>query len=228
VGGARAALNGRQAGRERVTVPAVTTAPDPRLDLPPELVSDPFARFAVVFARAKAADPKWADAMCLATVDAAGRPSARMVLLKSFDAEGFVFYTNHHSRKGRELLARPDAALCFHWSALEEQVRVEGRATPVDPAEADAYFASRARGSQIGAWASDQSSHLDGREVLEARVAVLEARFAGQPVPRPPHWSGFRIRPEAMEFWIGLESRLHDRTRYERDGDGWRRELLSP
>ncbi len=201
---------------------------DPRLDLAPSLLADPLARFAHVYARAQASDPAWHNAVCLATVDAEGRPSARMVLLKAFDPEGFVFYTNLTSRKGRDLSSRPAAALCFHWPSLQEQVRVEGEAQRVSDAEADAYFASRPRGSQLGAWASEQSAKLDSRAQLEALVAKCEADFAGRPVPRPPHWSGFRLVPERLEFWIGLPSRLHDRTLYTRAEDGWRRTLLAP
>lgn len=206
----------------------MTSPADPRLDLPADVLEDPFTRFARVFARARAADPLWADAATLATVGDGGRPSARVVLLKAFDARGFVFYTNLHSRKARELVAHPLAALCFHWPALQEQVRVEGTAEPVDPAEADAYFASRPRGSQLGAWASDQSSPIASREALEAQVAACEARFAGHEVPRPPHWSGFRLVPDLVEFWVGMPSRLHDRTRYLLAAGAWTHDLLSP
>lgn len=201
---------------------------DPRLKLPAGALEDPFLRFAWVWERAKAADPKGHDAVCVATVDAEGRPSARMVLLKAFDSRGFVFYTNHHSRKGRELLAHPSAALCFHWPAMEEQVRVEGRVEVVSDAEADAYFASRPRGSQIGAWASEQSAEIPDRQTLEARIADVEARYADRDVPRPPHWSGFRVAPDAIEFWVGMPSRLHHRMRYRRTTGEWNRQLLSP
>jgi pyridoxamine 5'-phosphate oxidase len=201
---------------------------DPRLDLPASALSDPTERFALVYARARTADPKFHDAMCLATVGPDGRPSARMVLLKAFDARGFVFFTNLTSRKGGELAAHPHVSLCFHWSTMEEQVRIEGRAEPVSDAEADAYFASRPRGSQIGAWASPQSQRIAGREELEARIAEVESRFGDGLVPRPPHWSGLRVVPDRIEFWVGMPSRLHHRQAYTRDGSLWRVETLAP
>ena len=157
-----------------------------------------------------------------------GKPSVRMLLLKHADEQGFVFYTNYESRKGRELLANPSAAMCFHWQPLEIQVRVEGRATPVEAAEADAYFASRARGSQIGAWASQQSRTITEEQLLERRVAEFERRFEGAVVPRPPHWSGFRLTPDRIEFWKGMPSRLHHRELYTWRGDGWAVEILFP
>jgi pyridoxamine 5'-phosphate oxidase len=189
---------------------------------------DPIARFAALFEEAKKAVPVDPNSMVLATVGEDGRPSARVVLLKDFDARGFVFYTNLGSRKGRDLAARPFAALCFHWKPLEQQVRIEGRVERVSDAEADAYFASRARGSQLGAWASKQSEELISREALEWRVAELDRLHADKPIPRPPFWSGFRVVPDAIEFWTNRASRLHDRELYRREGSGWRRVLLNP
>ncbi|MCP3103603.1 pyridoxamine 5'-phosphate oxidase [Myxococcus sp. K15C18031901] len=189
---------------------------------------DPFQRFAELLERAKQVIPVDPNAMVVASVGPDGRPSARVVLLKDVDARGFVFFTNHDSRKGHELLAHPFAALCFFWQPLDTQVRVEGRVQVVDAAEADAYFHSRARGSQVGAWASLQSQPLPARETLEARVEEVERRYAGVEVPRPPHWSGFRVVPDRIEFWHARPSRLHDRHVYLRDGDGWRTQMLYP
>jgi pyridoxamine 5'-phosphate oxidase len=182
---------------------------------------------------AETAEPNDPTAMSLATVDKAGNPSVRMVLLKGLDERGFAFYTNFESRKGEELLACPRAALCFHWKSLRRQVRVEGPAEIVSDAEADAYFHSRARVSQIGAAASDQSRPLDSRATLEAKVAEIEARLAGAPVPRPANWSGFRVMPEAIEFWKDGAHRLHNRILFRRQGLdrqslAWRAELLYP
>ena len=193
-----------------------------------ETPSDPIARFSAWYEEAKQVIPVEPNAMVLATADARGRPSSRVVLLKGVDPRGFVFYTNLHSRKGHELLENPHAALCFHWRPLERQVRIEGPVERVTEAEADAYFASRARGSQLGAWASQQSGELASRESLEARLAELERRYADKPVPRPPHWSGFRVLPELIEFWTSRPSRLHVRELYRRDGEGWRKVLLNP
>jgi pyridoxamine 5'-phosphate oxidase len=191
-------------------------------------VTDPLARFQEVYARAKAADPTGYDALSLATVGANGRPSNRMVLLKSAGPDGFVVYTNLKSRKGQEALGQRFASLCFFWQSIYEQVRVEGRIEQVTDAEADAYFASRVRGSQIGAWASHQSEVLDSRETLINRVAELEKQYEGKTVPRPPHWSGLRIVPDSLEFWVGQPNRLHIRTRYTRVGTEWRTEMLNP
>jgi len=168
-------------------------------------------------------------AMTLATATASGRPSARTVLLKQVDEDGFVFYTNSLSRKGRQLAANARAALTFFWAPLMRQVMIEGAVQPVSDVEADAYFASRPRLSQIGAWASQQSEPLAGREAFDARVAEVEARFADRPVTRPPHWMGYRVCPDMIEFWQGREGRLHDRERYSRDENGsWDWTLLNP
>jgi pyridoxamine 5'-phosphate oxidase len=193
--------------------------------------SDPILRFQVLLAAAEALDravlPE-PTAMTLATVGADGRPSARVVLLKSVGTDGFVFYTNVLSRKGRELAGNHHAALCFHWQALEEQVRVEGSAAAVPDAEADAYFATRPRISQLGAWASEQSEPLAEYAILEERLREADARFSGRDVPRPPHWSGFRLTPVAIEFWRNRPFRLHERERFERDGAAWRMMRLYP
>ncbi|MHB1224315.1 MAG: pyridoxamine 5'-phosphate oxidase [Gemmatimonadaceae bacterium] len=192
---------------------------------------DPIERFEGLLARARAVDPAILPeptAMALGTVGDDGQPAVRVVLLKAVDRRGFVFYTNLEGRKGRELRAHPRAALCFHWQVMEEQVRVEGVVEPVSDEEADAYFASRPRGSQLGAWASLQSESIATEGDLERRLAEAEARFAGGAVPRPPHWSGFRVVPSRIEFWHNQPSRLHVRHRYDRDGDGWRTTTLYP
>jgi pyridoxamine 5'-phosphate oxidase len=194
-------------------------------------LSDPIERFSRTLAEAQNLDRTLVPeptAFTLATVDAAGNPSARVLLLKGVDAEGFVFYTNQESRKGRELLATARAAMCFHWAHLETQIRIEGPTTPVSPEEADAYFASRPRGSQVGAWASAQSRPLTRYDDLVARVAELEREFEGKTVPRPPYWSGFRLAPQRIEFWKNMPSRLHRRELYTREKNGWRVELLYP
>jgi len=192
-----------------------------------DLLDDPIALFASWFERADAELPL-AEAVCLATVDGDGRPDARMVLLKGFDRRGFRFFTNEESAKGGQLAARPAAALAFYWRELDRQVRVRGPVERLDPAESDEYFATRERASRIGAWASPQSRPLAARAELDRHVAEVEARFAGAEVTRPPHWGGFRVVPEAIEFWQGQVGRLHDRFRYERAGDGWTWSRLAP
>jgi pyridoxamine 5'-phosphate oxidase len=192
---------------------------------------DPIEEFRALFAQAQAVDRALLPdptAMSLATVSPDGAPSVRIVLLKGVDERGFVFYTNLDSRKGRELVATPRAALCFYWAALDTQIRVEGDVEPVSDAEADAYFASRARESEIGAWASLQSQTLSSMDELRARVAEVEKRFANEPVPRPPYWTGRRVKPTSIEFWHAGEFRLHERRRFERDGDGWTMRRLFP
>ena len=195
------------------------------------LYAEPFRRFDEWFAAAGAQGAALIPeptAFSLASVGADGQPSLRILLLKGVDEDGFVFYTNHESRKGREILAHPQVAMCFHWMPLERQVRVEGVASVVSAAEADAYFASRPHGSQIGAWASRQSERIEQAGELEKRVLEVEHEFEGRPVTRPPHWSGFRVVPARMEFWRGMPSRLHERHLFVRDGDGWRTEVLYP
>ena len=190
--------------------------------------TDPFRLFSEWLAEASAKEPNDPNAMALATVDAAGMPDLRMVLLKGFDAAGFVFYTNLESAKGRELAAHPKAALLFHWKSLRRQVRIRGPVTPVGDADADAYFASRPRLARIGAWASKQSQPIESRLALEKAVAIYTAKFAVGDVPRPPHWSGFRIAPEEIEFWRDGAFRLHHRVRFVASAAGWSRSLLQP
>ena len=186
--------------------------------------------FNALLAEAKASPDPEPTAMTVATVGKGGRPAARTVLLKGLDARGFVFYTNFDSRKGRQLAGNPQAALLFHWKMIRDgvQVKIEGTVEPVTAAEADAYFATRPRASQIGAWASLQSQVLPSREVFEQRITEVEQRFEGMDVPRPPHWSGFRVVPEMVEFWYGARFRLHERQRYERVDGAWQRRMLYP
>ncbi len=203
---------------------AIESKPDADLQGP----DDPLSLFATWFDEAERGEPNDPDAMALATVDADGAPSLRMVLLKGFDRHGFVFYSNLDSRKGRELAANPRAALLFHWKSLRRQVRIEGSVTPVTDAEADAYFASRPRAHRIGAWASRQSRPLRGRFELEREVARYAAKFHIGAVPRPAFWSGFRLKPRCIEFWRGSAFRLHDRLVYHRAEAGWTTERLFP
>ena len=189
--------------------------------------ADPITEFQNAVERARAHQVDTAPVV-LATTDTAGRPSARLVLLRGADARGFVFFTNYNSRKGRELAGNPHAALCFYWASLDEQIRIEGRVERVSDDESDAYFAGRPRGSQLGAWASDQSDVLPSRETLEEKYREIERRFEGQTVERPAFWGGFRLTPVRIEFWFGRPDRLHDRVVYVRDGSAWRIERLYP
>lgn len=191
-------------------------------------LADPYELFRLWFAEAEAAEPGLTEAMTLATATADGKPSARMVLLKEASPAGFVFYTNADSRKGQEIAGNPAAALLFHWKSLNRQVRIEGSLARVSDAEADAYWNSRPRASQIAAWASDQSRTLANRAVLQARVQAFDAKYAGQAVPRPAQWTGFRVAPAAIEFWQDVRDRLHERLVFHRQGSAWRTERLYP
>jgi pyridoxamine 5'-phosphate oxidase len=191
-------------------------------------MTDPFALFDEWFAEARATEPNDPEAMALATADAAGNPSVRMVLLKGHGPGGFVFYTNEESEKGRELKENASAALLFHWKSFRRQVRIEGEVERVSGEESDAYFATRSRDSQLGAWASKQSRPLDDRETFERRYDEMKQRFEGQPVLRPEYWGGFRLVPHSFEFWQDRQHRLHERRLFTRDGSGWTEGLLYP
>jgi pyridoxamine 5'-phosphate oxidase len=195
-----------------------------------DAVRDPMDLFQTWFEEARAREPNDPEAMALATVDASGTPNVRMVLLKGAGPKGFVFYTNEGSAKGRELEAAPRAALLFHWKSLRRQVRIRGAVGAVSEAESDAYFATRSRPSQLGAWASRQSRPLESRAVFEGEIAEVTARFAGGEAPRPPYWRGFRVEPSSIEFWRDGQYRLHERLAFTRlsSGDGWARERLYP
>ena len=193
-----------------------------------DLARDPFRQFQKWFQEAEAAKVIEPNAMVVSTVSKSGQPSSRVILLKGVDGRGFVFYTNYESRKGREIEANPRVSLLFPWLALERQVVVEGSVTKISREESEAYFHSRPHASQIGAWASQQSTIISGRSVIEDAAKALEKKYAGQQVPIPPHWGGYRVSPESVEFWQGRRSRLHDRLRYRREKDAWIVERLSP
>jgi len=192
------------------------------------MADDPFALFDSWFAEARVSEPNDSNAMALATADAEGRPAVRMVLLKGHGPDGFVFYTNRESRKAGDLAVNAQAALLFHWKSLRRQIRIEGPVSRVSDAESDAYFASRSRDSQLGAWASEQSRPLPSRAIFEARFEAMQFRFEGGDVPRPPHWGGYRVTPERIEFWQDRAHRLHERRLFTPGADGWTEGLLYP
>ena len=191
-------------------------------------MTDPLQLFDEWLAEARASEPNDPEAMAVATADDEGKPSVRIALLKGHGPDGFVFYTNQQSRKGDEMAANANAALLFHWKSLRRQIRIEGAVSGVSSQDADAYFASRSRDSQLGAWASDQSRPLASRADFEARYEAMRARFEGADVPRPPHWGGYRVTPERIEFWTDRPHRLHERRLFVRDGEGWTEGLLYP
>lgn len=191
-------------------------------------MTDPFALFDTWFAEARETELNDSNAMTIATADASGQPAARMVLLKGHGPDGFVFYTNQQSRKADDIAQNPKAAILFHWKSRRRQVRIEGSLSSVAPDVADAYFATRSRDSQLGAWASDQSRPLDRRETFEARFAAMKEKFAGGDVPRPPHWSGYRLEPQRFEFWQDREHRLHERRVFIGEDGQWKEGLLYP
>jgi pyridoxamine 5'-phosphate oxidase len=219
-----------QAGASHPVTAAHARTEEAALDQPARTpaTENPIALFETWMAEATKSEPNDPDAVCLATATPDGCPSARMVLLKGVDARGFVFYTNLESRKGEQLAANPSAAMCFHWKSLRRQVRVEGQVEAVSAEEADAYYASRARGSRIGAWASRQSRPLEGRWALEKAVAEYTVKFGVGEIPRPPFWSGFRLQPARIEFWRDMAFRLHERRVFHRAGEGWETEMLYP
>lgn len=192
------------------------------------MTTDPFALFDAWYAEARTTEINDSNAMAIATSDATGRLGLRMVLLKGHGSDGFIFYTNQQGRKAADIAANPQVALLFHWKSLRRQIRIEGPVSTVSDADADAYFATRSRDSQLGAWASDQSRPLDSRATFEARFTDMQARFEGGPVPRPPHWSGYCVTPWSIEFWQDREHRLHERRLFTRTDDGWREGMLYP